>query len=79
MYVLYQQHLTPMNKANTWKSFRPLRCGAVYSDKYLDILEELIINICYKCEVVGFRNNEKFLSFYPSSNPRRGKLQSGRL
>jgi len=75
IYVLYQQHLSVMNKAtykrNTWKCYRPLGCDAVYSGNFLDILEELTISVWSKYEVDGFRNVGKFLPFYPSSNPRR--------
>jgi hypothetical protein len=79
MYVMYQQHLSLKNKANTWKWFRPLWCDAVYSDNFFDIFEELTINVCCKYKVYGFRNVGTFLSFYTSSNPRRGNLQSHRL
>jgi hypothetical protein len=73
MYVLYQQHLSVMNKANTWKCFSSLGCDALYSDKFLRyIFEELSINVCYKYEVDGLRNVGTFLSFIRRQIPEKG-------
>jgi len=53
------------------KFYRPLGGDAVHSVIFVDIFDELSINVCSKYEVDVFRNVSKFLPFYPSSNPRR--------
>jgi hypothetical protein len=40
------------------------------------MLEEIIIKVCSKYDVDGFRNVGTFLSFYPLSSPRKGNKQS---
>jgi hypothetical protein len=76
---MYLQHLSVMNEENSWKCFRPLGYDAVYSDKFFDILEEIINKVWSKYEVDWFRNVGTFLLFDPSSNPRKRNLQSRRL